>query len=46
MRQELDNILATKIEFNEPETKRFVVYNIDYSRSGAGPSMTVYLSEV
>ena len=28
-----------------PDT-RFVVYNIDYSRSGAGPSMTVYLSEV
>jgi hypothetical protein len=25
---------------------RFVVYNIDYYRSGAGPSMTVYLSEV
>ncbi|NDB60520.1 hypothetical protein EB001_19040 [bacterium] len=25
---------------------RFVVYNIDYSRSNAGPSMTLYLSEV
>jgi hypothetical protein len=25
---------------------RFVVYNIDYSRSNAGPGMTVYLSEV
>jgi hypothetical protein len=25
---------------------RFVVYNIDYSRSLDGPSMTVYLSEV
>ena len=25
---------------------RFVVYNIDYSRSGNGPSMTAYLSEV
>lgn len=26
--------------------KRFVVYNIDYSRSNNGPSMTLYLSEV
>ena len=25
---------------------RFVVYNIDYSRSNSGPGMTVYLSEV
>lgn len=25
---------------------RFVVYNIDYSRSTEGPSMTIYLSEV
>ena len=25
---------------------RFVVYNIDYSRSNGGPTMTVYLSEV
>ena len=25
---------------------RFVVYNIDYTRSDSGPSMTVYLSEV
>ena len=29
----------------DPDT-RFVVYNIDYARSGEGPSMTVYLSEV
>jgi hypothetical protein len=27
-------------------TTRFVVYNIEYSRSLDGPSMTVYLSEV
>jgi hypothetical protein len=25
---------------------RFVVYNIDYTRSSDGPSMTIYLSEV
>jgi hypothetical protein len=29
-----------------PETDRFVIYNIDYSRSNTGPSMTLYLSEV
>jgi hypothetical protein len=28
------------------DSSRFVVYNIDYSRSNNGPSMTVYLSEV
>ena len=28
------------------DSSRFVVYNIEYSRSGSGPSMTVYLSEV
>jgi hypothetical protein len=27
-------------------TTRFVVYNIEYARSGAGPKMTIYLSEV
>ena len=27
-------------------TSRFVVYNIDYTRSNNGPAMTVYLSEV
>jgi hypothetical protein len=26
--------------------KRFVVYNIDYAKSTAGPSMTIYVSEV
>ncbi len=28
------------------DTKRFVIYNIEYSRSVDGPDMTVYLSEV
>ena len=28
------------------DSSRFVVYNIEYSRSESGPSMTVYLSEV
>jgi hypothetical protein len=27
-------------------TSRFVIYNIDYSRSLQGPDMTIYLSEV
>ena len=26
--------------------KRFVVYNIEYTRTPSGPGMTVYLSEV
>jgi hypothetical protein len=26
--------------------KRFVVYNIEYTRENNGPSMTVFLSEV
>lgn len=29
-----------------PISSRFVVYNIEYSRSAAGPDFTVYLSEV
>ncbi len=29
-----------------PEASRFVVYQIDYSKSSDGPSMSVYLSEV
>ena len=29
-----------------PDTTRFVVYNIEYSRGIDGPSMTIYLSEV
>jgi hypothetical protein len=28
------------------DSSRFVVYNIEYSRSLEGPSMTIYLSEV
>jgi hypothetical protein len=27
-------------------SSRFVVYNIEYSRSLSGPDMTIYLSEV
>ena len=29
-----------------PDTSRFVVYNIEYSRGNSGPSMSIYLSEV
>ena len=29
-----------------PATKKFVVYNIEYSRDASGPDMIVYLSEV
>jgi len=28
------------------DSSRFVIYNIEYSRSLNGPSMTIYLSEV
>ena len=28
------------------DSSRFVVYNIEYSRSNTGPSMTTYLAEV
>jgi hypothetical protein len=34
------------IDMIAPENVRFVVYNIEYSRSNAGPNMLVYLSEV
>jgi hypothetical protein len=27
-------------------TTRFVIYNIEYSRTPQGPNMTIYLSEV
>jgi hypothetical protein len=37
---------ANDLDLVTASDTRFVVYNIDYSRSGAGPSMTVYLSEV
>jgi hypothetical protein len=28
------------------DSSRFVIYNIDYSRSESGPNMTIYVSEV
>jgi hypothetical protein len=34
------------IDMIAPAATRFVVYNIEYSRSADGPSMTLYLSEV
>jgi hypothetical protein len=34
------------IDLVTPESVRYVVYNISYSRSVSGPSMSVYLSEV
>lgn len=43
------NVAATdneNIELAASIDKRFVVYNIEYSRSSSGPDMTIYLSEV
>lgn len=37
---------STGLDLVADPTSRFVVYNIEYSRSLSGPSMTVYLSEV
>jgi hypothetical protein len=34
------------IDLVAPESKRFVIYNIQYERSLDGPNMTLYLSEV
>jgi hypothetical protein len=34
------------IDMIDSESKKYVVYNINYKRSNAGPAMTVYLSEV
>jgi hypothetical protein len=34
------------VDLVSPESTKYVVYNINYSRSVEGPSMTVYLSEV
>jgi hypothetical protein len=34
------------IDMIDSETKKYVVYNINYKRSSAGPAMSVYLSEV
>ena len=36
----------TGVDLVAPEETRFVVYNIEHSRSSSGPDMTVYLSEV
>ena len=37
---------ASGLDLVTPDSNRFVVYNIEYSRSNSGPSMTAYLSEV
>jgi hypothetical protein len=37
---------ASGLDLVTPDSNRFVVYNIEYSRSNNGPSMTAYLSEV
>jgi len=42
---EIDYI-ANEIDITGGNSKRFVVYNIEYSRSLEGPEMTLYLSEV
>jgi hypothetical protein len=34
------------VDMVDAETKKYVVYNINYKKSSAGPAMTVYLSEV
>jgi hypothetical protein len=34
------------IDMIDSESKKYVVYNINYKRSSAGPAMSVYLSEV
>jgi len=48
---QLGDIVTLEYEENEinmaaSPSSRFVIYNIDYSRSSDGPSMTVFLSEV
>jgi hypothetical protein len=37
---------STGLDLVTSSATRFVVYNIDYTRSPSGPSMTIYLSEV
>jgi len=37
---------SNNLDMVAPNSSRFVIYNIEYSRSLNGPSMTVYLSEV
>ena len=35
-----------KNSINQVSSSRFIVYSMEYSKDGSGPSMTVYLSEV
>lgn len=37
---------SSGLDLVSPTTSRFVVYNIEYSRTSAGPNMKVYVSEV
>ena len=37
---------STGLNLVTSDSLRFVIYNIEYSRSGSGPKMTIYLSEV
>jgi len=37
---------SSGLDLVSPDSSRFVVYNIEYSRSNTGPSMIAYLSEV
>jgi hypothetical protein len=37
---------SSGLDLISPNTDRFVVYNIEYSRNNTGPNMSVYLSEV
>jgi hypothetical protein len=40
------NYTSENFDVIAPETTRFVIYNIEYSRNQDGPSMIIYLSEV
>jgi hypothetical protein len=42
----LDYKDSSGLDLISPNTDRFVVYNIEYSRNNSGPNMSVYLSEV
>jgi hypothetical protein len=37
---------SNSVDLVAKDTDRFIIYNIEYSRSNEGPSMTLYLSEV
>jgi hypothetical protein len=37
---------SSGLDLVTPDSSRFVVYNIEYSRGNSGPSMTTYLAEV